>query len=137
MMMRPERSGRRTSRFNGPGARVARSPAAERGVRQREDRPGDVYPVEERGAEEFERHGDVLIDRRAPLIPAPTPGLLSAPPAGPAQEPAKAPRIGWGGAGSPATAGHQVHAFLQRLRELGYREGQFVVEYRWAEGQLE
>jgi putative ABC transport system substrate-binding protein len=78
-----------------------------------------------------------VIDRRASLILALTLGLLSAPLAGPAQEPAKAPRIGWVGAGSPATAGHQVHAFLQRLRELGYREGQFVVEYRWAEGQLE
>jgi putative ABC transport system substrate-binding protein len=64
--------------------------------------------------------------------------LLAAPLAAEAQQPAKIPRICWVGAGSPATGGHQVHAFLQGLRELGYLDGQNVaIEYRWANGKLE
>jgi len=55
-----------------------------------------------------------------------------------AQQPKKVPRIGYVGAGSPATAGHHAQAFVQGLRELGYVEGQnIVIEYRWAEGKLE
>ena len=51
---------------------------------------------------------------------------------------ATVPRIGYVGAGSPATAGHHVQAFVQGLRKLGYVEGQnIVIEYRWAEGKLE
>ncbi len=63
--------------------------------------------------------------------------LLAVPVASGAQQPAKIPRIGWVGAGSPATGGHQAKAFAQGLRELGYLEDQYVVEYRWAEGKLE
>jgi beta-glucosidase-like glycosyl hydrolase len=37
-----------------------------------------------------------------------------------AQQPKKVPRIGYVGAGSPATAGHHAQAFMQGLRELGY-----------------
>jgi len=55
-----------------------------------------------------------------------------------AQQPKKVARIGYLGAGSPATAGHHAQAFVQGLRELGYLEGQsIVIEYRWAEGKLE
>jgi putative ABC transport system substrate-binding protein len=55
-----------------------------------------------------------------------------------AQQPAKVPRIGYVDAGSPATTGHRVQAFMQGLRELGYMDGQkIVIEYRWAEGKLE
>jgi putative ABC transport system substrate-binding protein len=51
---------------------------------------------------------------------------------------ATVPRIGYVGAGSPATAGHHAQAFVQGLRELGYVEGQNIaIEYRWAEGKLE
>ena len=39
---------------------------------------------------------------------------------------------------SPSTAPPGVKAFTQRLRELGYNEGEnIVVEGRWAEGQLD
>jgi len=55
-----------------------------------------------------------------------------------AQQTKKIPRIGYVGAGSPATAGHHAQALTQGLRELGYVEGQnVVIEYRWAEGKLE
>jgi putative tryptophan/tyrosine transport system substrate-binding protein len=55
-----------------------------------------------------------------------------------AQQPKKVPRIGYVGAGSPATAGHHAQAFVHGLRELGYVEGRnIVVEYRWADGKLE
>jgi len=64
--------------------------------------------------------------------------LLAAPLEGEAQQTTKIPRIGYVGAGSPATAAHQVRAFLLGLRELGYLEGQnVVIEYRWAEGKLD
>jgi putative ABC transport system substrate-binding protein len=55
-----------------------------------------------------------------------------------AQQPTKVPRIGYVDAGSPATTGHRVEAFMQGLRELGYVDGRnIVIEYRWAEGKLE
>jgi len=55
-----------------------------------------------------------------------------------AQQPTKVPRVGYVGAGSPATAGHHAQAFMQGLRELGYVDGQnIVIEYRWADGKLE
>src|SRR5687768_7227767 len=54
------------------------------------------------------------------------------------QQPGKVARIGYLGAGSPATAGHHAKAFAEGLRELGYVEGQNIwIEYRWAEGKLE
>ena len=55
-----------------------------------------------------------------------------------AQQPKTVPRIGYVGAGSPATAGHHAQAFAQGLRELGYVEGQNIaIEHRWAEGKLD
>ena len=49
-----------------------------------------------------------------------------------AQQPKTVPRIGYVGAGSPATAGHHAQAFAQGLRELGYVEGQNIaIENRW------
>ena len=55
-----------------------------------------------------------------------------------AQQPKTVQRIGYVGAGSPATAGHHAQAFAQGLRELGYVEGQNIaIEHRWAEGKLE
>jgi hypothetical protein len=53
-----------------------------------------------------------------------------------AQQP-KVARIGYVDAGSPDTTGHRAVAFVQRLRELGYVDGQnIMIEYRWAEGKL-
>ena len=66
-------------------------------------------------------------------------GLLWAPLAGEAQQPAKIPRVGWLSDGMQAGAGSHLHeAFLHGLRDLGYVEGQnLVMERRDAEGQLE
>src|SRR5499427_7807420 len=51
---------------------------------------------------------------------------------------AKPPTIGYLGPTSPENKGRNTAAFLQRLRELGWREDQTVViEHRWAEGRPE
>jgi putative ABC transport system substrate-binding protein len=57
-----------------------------------------------------------------------------------AQPAGKLPRVGFLGLGSPSDS--RIRAYLaasrQRLRELGYVEGQNIaVEYRWAEGKYE
>ena len=55
-----------------------------------------------------------------------------------AQQTGKRPTIGYLGSGTPATHGHWAAAFVQRMRELGWIEGQTVaIEYRWAEGRNE
>ncbi|MGH8611083.1 MAG: ABC transporter substrate-binding protein [Gammaproteobacteria bacterium] len=47
-------------------------------------------------------------------------------------------RIGFVSAGSPSTHQQRVTAFWDRLRELGWVEGQnLAVEQRWAEGRME
>ncbi len=52
-----------------------------------------------------------------------------------AQQTGKLPTIGFLGVASPATWKPWVAAFVQRLRELGWVDGQTIaVEYRWAEG---
>lgn len=44
--------------------------------------------------------------------------------------------VGFLGANTPATAGHLTTAFVTRLRDLGWVEGQNLkIEYRWAAGQ--
>jgi putative ABC transport system substrate-binding protein len=46
-------------------------------------------------------------------------------------------RLALVGASSPDTAPKGLSAFWQRLRELGYVEGEnLIVERRWADGQL-
>jgi len=63
-------------------------------------------------------------------------GLLLAPLAADAQQPAKVPRIGFLRAEMPPES--YIEAFRQGLREHGYVEGQnIVVDYRWAEGNEE
>src|SRR5215467_15100839 len=53
-----------------------------------------------------------------------------------AQQAGKLPTIGFVGAGTPSTYAPWVAAFVQRLRELGWVEGQTVaIEIRWAEGR--
>jgi putative ABC transport system substrate-binding protein len=62
-------------------------------------------------------------------------GLLAAPPAAEAQQPAKVPRIGLIRPGSPPDPYVEI---LHRLRDLGYVEGRTItIEYRWAEGKPE
>ena len=54
------------------------------------------------------------------------------------QTPTRAQRIGYLGVSSPSLEPHTAEAFRQRLRDLGYIEGQhIVIEYRWAEGRDE
>jgi putative ABC transport system substrate-binding protein len=55
-----------------------------------------------------------------------------------AQQPKKAPRIGFLMNTSPSAISDRIAAFRQGLRELGYTEGKnIVIEYRWAEGKIE
>jgi putative tryptophan/tyrosine transport system substrate-binding protein len=63
-------------------------------------------------------------------------GLLAAPVAVQAQQPAKVPRIGYLESGAPGTP--LVEAFRQGLRDLGWIEGQNIaVEVRAAEGKYD
>jgi putative ABC transport system substrate-binding protein len=55
-----------------------------------------------------------------------------------AQRLAKRPTIGFLGTNTPAAQERWTAAFVQRLHELGWIEGQTVaIEYRWAEGRTE
>src|SRR5829696_6004064 len=53
-------------------------------------------------------------------------------------QPTKLPMIGFMGQGTASAEGQRAAAFVQRLRELGWIEGQNVaIEFRWAEGRSE
>ena len=79
----------------------------------------------------------VTIGRRE-LLAALGGAAVAWPVAARAQQPAKAPTIGFLGTATPSTWGPWTTAFLQRLRELGWIEGRNVaIEYRWAEGRTE
>ena len=55
-----------------------------------------------------------------------------------AQQAGSLPRIGFLGASSSMAVGPLIAAFVQRLRELGWHDGQNVlIEYRWVEGRVE
>ena len=55
-----------------------------------------------------------------------------------AQTQPKIPRVGCAFVATPAVAKHNIEAFRQALRELGYVEGQTILlELRWAEGRAE
>jgi putative tryptophan/tyrosine transport system substrate-binding protein len=55
-----------------------------------------------------------------------------------AQRPVKLPIIGFLGSGTPETNGLWLAAFVQRLHELGWVEGQnLTIEYRWADGSID
>ena len=55
-----------------------------------------------------------------------------------AQTPPKIPRVGYIAGASATSTEHMVGAFRQRLRELGYVEGQTIaLEVRYAEGRSE
>jgi putative tryptophan/tyrosine transport system substrate-binding protein len=55
-----------------------------------------------------------------------------------AQRAGSLPRIGFLGASTPSATGPLLAAFVQRLRELGWHDGQSVViEYRSAEGRAD
>jgi putative tryptophan/tyrosine transport system substrate-binding protein len=76
------------------------------------------------------------MDRRRFLLTSLAGGLLTAPRASEAQQPAKIARLGILGAGS--AAGVRLEAFIQGLLDLGYVEGRnLVIEYRNHEGKEE
>jgi putative tryptophan/tyrosine transport system substrate-binding protein len=53
-----------------------------------------------------------------------------------AQQPGKRSRIGYLGVSSSSLEPHYVDAFRQKLRDLGYIDGENIaIEFRWAEGQ--
>jgi putative tryptophan/tyrosine transport system substrate-binding protein len=55
-----------------------------------------------------------------------------------AQQAARLPIIGYLGATTPDVAAHRTAALLQRLRELGWIDGQTAkIEIRWAEGRTD
>ena len=55
-----------------------------------------------------------------------------------AQPPGRIFRIGYLGSSSPSAVSHNIDAFRQGLRDLGYVEGRnIVIEYRWAEGKYD
>jgi putative ABC transport system substrate-binding protein len=62
--------------------------------------------------------------------------ILFSPASPEAQQPKKVPRIGFVSAASASSQASRLDAFRQRLRELGYVEGQnIVIEYRYSEGK--
>src|SRR2546427_7535373 len=64
--------------------------------------------------------------------------LLAAPLAADAQQAGKVPRIGYLMVTSPSDRPPLLDAFRQRLRELGWVEGQnIVIDYRYAEGRVD
>jgi len=64
--------------------------------------------------------------------------LLAAPLAADAQQAGKVPRIGCLSLTSPSDRPPLLDAFRQRLREIGWVEGQnIVIDYRYAEGQVD
>ena len=65
-------------------------------------------------------------------------GVAAAPLAAEAQQAGKVYRIGYLSTPTRESVAHGVDAFLRKLRELGWVEGQnLVIEYRWAEGNVE
>src|SRR3954471_1665998 len=55
-----------------------------------------------------------------------------------AQQSGKLPTVGFLVAGTPASHGQWVNAFVDRLRDLGWIEGRTIaIECRWGEGKNE
>jgi len=76
--------------------------------------------------------------RGVALVAVLTVSLLAAPLAPDAQQAGKVPRIGFLGVTSPSDRPSHLDAFRQRLRELGWVEGQnIVIDYRYAEGRVD
>jgi len=75
---------------------------------------------------------------RVALVAVLAVSFLAAPLAADAQQAGKVPRIGWLGVEPPSDRPALLAAFRQRLRELGWVEGQnIVIDYRYAEGRID
>ena len=133
-------SRRPTSRSNGLAARVARLPAAERGVGQTiSGSDGEDSGNSSNSNGRRTDHGRGVRRRQAPLRFTCTVAalLLAAPPVATAQA-ARVWRIGYLTSEGVEPANPARVAFRQRLRELGYAEGHNVtLEMRTAEGRAE
>ena len=78
------------------------------------------------------------MDRRAFIAMVGGASILASPLAADAQQAAKVPRIGFLSLTSPSDRPPLLDAFRQRLRELGWFEGQnIVIDYRYAEGRVD
>ncbi|HMH48856.1 MAG TPA: ABC transporter substrate-binding protein [Candidatus Acidoferrum sp.] len=78
-----------------------------------------------------------MMNRRA-FLRTLSAGLLAAPLAAEAQQAGRVPRIGFLSLTSPSDRPPLLDAFRQRLRELGWVEGQnIVIDYRYAEGRVD
>src|SRR5438034_2134792 len=65
-------------------------------------------------------------------------GVAAAPLAAEAQQAGKVYRIGYLSTPTRESVARGVDAFLRKLRELGWVDGQnLIIEYRWAEGNVE
>ena len=79
----------------------------------------------------------MMMNRRA-FLRTLSAGLLAAPLAAEAQQAGRVPRIGFLNLTSPSDRPSHLDAFRQRLRELGWVEGQnIVIDYRYAEGRVD
>jgi putative ABC transport system substrate-binding protein len=77
------------------------------------------------------------MDRRT-FIGGAAGSLVIAPLAATAQEPGKVYRLGYLSTPTRQSVERGVEAFVRKLREFGWVEGQnLVIEYRWAEGNVE
>ena len=78
-----------------------------------------------------------MLDRRT-LMGRVIGGLFAPPFAASAQQPGKVYRVGYLSTPTRESVARGVDAFLQKLRELGWVDGQnLVIDYRWAEGNVE
>ena len=76
--------------------------------------------------------------RRIVLLALATLVVLGSPPSRAAEPLQRVVRLGFVGPGSASTAPRGIAAFWERLRELGYIEGQnLITEARWAEGRYD
>ena len=79
-----------------------------------------------------------MMARGVALVAVLAVSLLAALLAADAQQAGKVPRIGFLGVSSPSDRPLLLDAFRQRLRELGWVEGQnIVIDYRYAEDRVE
>src|SRR5262245_6253306 len=128
------REGARLAAHRGRGTSPALQPRGERADQVAQDRP---LAEDRRGVEPAHSGGGMMI-RGVTLAAVLLVSLLAAPLAADAQQAGKVPRIGFLSLTSPSDRPHLLDAFRQRLRELGWVEGQnIVIDYRYAEDRVD
>src|SRR5574341_530533 len=100
------------------------------------ERPGSEQPAAHHDRSPHRRSDSPLRAYTLIAVLILLPALLAAPLAADAQQAGKVPRIGFLSVTSPSDSPPRLDAFRQRLRELGWVEGQnIVIDYRYAEGR--